>query len=211
MKGTADIMDDDNVEHFAGQLREMLEKFGLPYLKISIRDIDTSYTDSEITDSEITDSEITDSEITDSKTPLRVLSSKIERLVNALLWDTMGTRAPEAGFLLTQLEDQVDSLISLSDYLRVLRDKIVTGKKGDQQPPPMPDSKSVGKKVPKPEPIPKIFSDTLKDILTDLDEQSAAKKKPSKTRKTDKPAPKKAAKAKKTNKPSAKKEENEDK
>tara|TARA_R110000824_G_scaffold399985_1_gene606522 strand:+ start:948 stop:1382 length:435 start_codon:yes stop_codon:yes gene_type:complete len=139
-------MNDDNVEHFASQLREMMEKFDLPYLKISIQDIDTSYTDSEITD---------------SKTPLTVLSSKIEALVNALLWDTMATRMPEAGFLLSQLEDQVDSLMSLSGYLRLIHDKKINGGKGGKQ----PKRKPVGKKVPKPEPLPKIFSDTLKEIL----------------------------------------------
>ena len=84
-----DIMDDNYAEHFAGQIREMMENFDLPYLKITVEDISVPYAD--------------------SKTPLTVLSAKIEALVNALLWDAMSANMSEAGFILSQLEDHVDS------------------------------------------------------------------------------------------------------
>ena len=136
-------MDDNYAEHFAGQIRDMMEKFDLPYLKITVEDISVPYAD--------------------SKTPLTVLSAKMEALVNALLWDAMSANMSEAGFILSQLEEHVDSLISLSAYLRLEHD---IRENGGENPlsPTMPYRKAKKKKPPKPEPIPQIFSDTLKEI-----------------------------------------------
>ena len=142
-----DIMDDNYAENFAGQIREMMENFDLPYLKITVEDISVPYAD--------------------SKTPLTVLSAKIEALVNALLWDAMSANMSEAGFILSQLEDHVDSLISLSAYLRLEHDIREHGEEESKEnplAPIMPYRKAKKKKPPKPEPIPQIFSDTLKEI-----------------------------------------------
>ena len=141
-----DIMDDKYAEQFAGKIREMMENFDLPYLKITVEDISVPYTD--------------------SKTPLTVLSAKMEALVNALLWDAMSANMSEAGFLLSQLEDHVDSLISLSAYLRLEHDTRESGETKKENPlsPVMPYRKAKKKKPPEPEPIPQIFSDTLKEI-----------------------------------------------
>jgi len=146
-------MDDNNAEHFAGQLREQMERFGLPYLKISVEARSTPFTDSEAL--------------------LSVLSSKTEALVNALLWDTLSQKMTSPGFLLTQLEDHVDSLISLSDYLRIQHHKAKSGidaliDEADSLISTLhPDEELVPqkKKALKPTPIPKIFSDTLKEVM----------------------------------------------
>ena len=169
------MANDKYSEDFADNIRNLMETNNLPHIKIVIENIKTSYTE--------------------SKTPLTVLSAKIEAVVNVLLWDVYTTDMMEAGFLLHQLEDQIESLMALGSYLRLRHDGGASTRRR-----PQPQSKS--KEEPQ-EPIPKIFSDILKDLAT--------KSTPKKAAKADKPAPKKAAKAKKATKPRAKKAEKKDK
>ena len=144
-------------EDWADNIRGMMQSAGLPYLRVGIDNINSDYAD--------------------AQTPLTVLAAKMESLVNILLWDVYTSDMMSAGLLLHQFEDQIENLMALGSYLRLRHDggAGTTPKRPRQQrkeEPPEP-----------PEPIPKIFSEILKDILTDLNEQSDAKKKPSKTRK----------------------------
>ena len=170
------IMDNDSPEEFADAIRDLMDHFNLPYVKISI------YNEQE------------DGPISIS---LKYVSLKIEALINALLSDIMLAHMNEAGYLLNQLENQVDSLLAFSAYLRLQNEKSRLDFTLSDK---MEEAKSEKRNAAQATPIPKIFSDILKNINT-----------PKKDEKVDKPAPKKAAKAKKTDKPSAKKAENEDK
>jgi len=155
-------------EDFAENIRNMMETHDLPHINISVENLKTPDIE--------------------SKTPLTVLSAKIEAVVNILVWDYSAGML-EAGFLLKQLEDQVESLMDLGSYLRLRYDG-GTSKKGRANKPgtegvgnkPEVDESEGDKDVQ--EPLPQIFSDILKELAKEpiSKKVAAAKKVPTKAK-----------------------------
>ena len=153
-------------EDFAENIRNLMDAHGLPHINISVEKIKTPYTE--------------------TKTPLTVLSAKIEAVVNILLWDYSAGML-EAGFLLHQLENQVEDIMNLGSYLRLRYDG-GTSKKGRANKTGTTSGEGVGNKPRGDEseggedatqgPLPQIFSDILKELTKEpLSKKPAAAKK----------------------------------
>ena len=136
-----------NPEEFANDIKNMMKEYGLPYIDIKI--YNESANDNSKDSSKL-------------KSPLKNVSLKIEALVNALLGDMMFAGMEEAGFLINQLENQIGDLLTLSAYLRLKHDKNkITNVIKDKIENVMKQRKAESI------PIPKAFSEALKEILKD--------------------------------------------
>ena len=81
------------------ELRQLLSDFNLPFMTITIHNKEKH------------------------DAPLLSLTSKIEAVVNSLLSDIFFARMDEGGYLLGSLENSLDSLLTLSCYLRLKHEK----------------------------------------------------------------------------------------
>ena len=180
-------------EDFAENIRNMMETHDLPHINISVENLKTPDIE--------------------SKTPLTVLSAKIEAVVNILVWDYSAGML-EAGFLLKQLEDQVESLMDLGSYLRLRYDggtskKGIANKTGTTQGvgnKPEVDESEGGEDTTQGAqgPLPQIFSDILKELVEEpFSKKPAAAKKVSAKAKAKKVAELKALTGKKAKEKSA--------
>ena len=81
------------------ELRQLLSDFNLPFITINLH------------------------KTASHDAPLLSLTSKIEAVVNSLLSDIFFARMDEGGYLLGSLENSLDSLLTLSSYLRLKHEK----------------------------------------------------------------------------------------
>ena len=76
--------------------------------------------------------------------PLLIICGKIEAVINSILADIFFARMDEGGYLLGSLESNLDSLLTLSSYLRLKHEKgklskVLNKIKDTKEPTPVPN------------------------------------------------------------------------
>ena len=130
----------DYPEEFAKDVRNMMQHFNLPYIEVN-----THNENDEVVNS-----------------PLKTVSYKIEALINALLGDIMFAGMEEGSFLLNHLENQIEDLLQFSSYLRLRHEK---GKLDVRLKKEVLKNISNKRKSEEENPVPKVFTEALADIL----------------------------------------------
>lgn len=81
------------------ELRQLMQDFNLPFITINIHNKEKH------------------------DAPLLIICGKIEAVINSILADIFFARMDEGGYLLGSLESNLDSLLTLSSYLRLKHEK----------------------------------------------------------------------------------------
>ena len=105
------------------ELRQLMSDFNLPFITINIHNKEKH------------------------DAPLLIICGKIEAVINSILADIFFARMDEGGYLLGSLESNLDSLLTLSSYLRLKHEKNKLSKVLNK----IKDTKE------EPIPVPKVF------------------------------------------------------
>lgn len=105
------------------ELRQLMSDFNLPFITINIHNKEKH------------------------DAPLLIICGKIEAVINSILADIFFARMDEGGYLLGSLESNLDSLLTLSSYLRLKHEKNKLSKVLNK----LKDNKE------EPIPVPKVF------------------------------------------------------
>jgi len=102
------------------ELRQLMQDFTLPYITINIHNKEKH------------------------DAPLLIICGKIEAVINSILADIFFARMDEGGYLLGSLESNLDSLLTLSSYLRLKHEKgklskVLNKIKDTKEPTPVPN------------------------------------------------------------------------
>ena len=102
------------------ELRQLMQDFNLPFITINIHNKEKH------------------------DAPLLIICGKIEAVINSILADIFFARMDEGGYLLGSLESNLDSLLTLSSYLRLKHEKsklskVLNNIKDTKEPTPVPN------------------------------------------------------------------------